>query len=154
MKKRMTNGAKGWVRRGWSPVKNWSRVMKLLYDLPIFCPLMVIMLLCIQYFTAWCPMEACAWAISHSWCGKTRSMPPPCMSNSSPRYFLPMAVHSQCHPGKPSLHGDGQRMICSGCAFFHRAKSAWFFFSPTPARVSRLASLTLSSERPERMPYL
>ena len=34
--------------------------------LPIFCPLMVIMLLCIQYFTIWSPWLATACAISHS----------------------------------------------------------------------------------------
>ena len=39
------------------------------------------------------------------------------------------AVHSQCQPGKPLLHGLGQRMICSGCAHFHRAKSAGLRFS-------------------------
>ena len=36
------------------------------------------------------------------------------ISNLSPKYFLPIAVHSQCHPGKPLLQGEGQRMICSG----------------------------------------
>jgi hypothetical protein len=35
-----------------------------------------------------------------------------------------MAEHSKCHPGKPSPHGDGQRMMCSGDAAFHKAKSA------------------------------
>ncbi len=85
---------------------------------------MVIMLLCIQYFTIGSPCEATACAISHSWWGKTRSIPPPWMSKRRPRYLRPMAVHSQCQPGKPSLQGDGQRMMCSGEAFFHSAKSA------------------------------
>ena len=40
--------------------------MKLPRLLPIFWPLMVIMLLCIQYFTIWLPCEATACAISHS----------------------------------------------------------------------------------------
>ena len=38
-------------------------------------------------------------------------------------------------------------------AFFQRAKSAWFFFSPIPAS-SRLSLITFSRLRPERIPYL
>ena len=41
------------------------------------------------------------WAISFSWCGKTRSRPPPWMSNSCPRYRQHMAEHSMCQPGRP-----------------------------------------------------
>ena len=40
-------------------------------------------------------------AISFSWCGKTRSMPPPWMSNTSPRCCQLMAEHSMCQPGRP-----------------------------------------------------
>ena len=35
-----------------------------------------------------CPRPATVWAISFSWCGKTRSMPPPWMSNSEPQQLL------------------------------------------------------------------
>ena len=41
-------GEYAFSNNGWLPVKNCSSVMKLLYDLPIFLPAMVIMLLCIQ----------------------------------------------------------------------------------------------------------
>ncbi len=64
-----------------------------------------------------------------------------------------MAVHSQCQPGKPSLHGLGQRMMCSGEAFFHNAKSAWQCFSPTPASSRELLMMSVRL-RPDRMPYL
>ena len=46
-----------------------------------------------------------------------------------PKYFELMAEHSICQPGKPSPHGLCQRMICSGGAFFHNAKSDLFCFS-------------------------
>ena len=41
-------GEYAWLSTLLSPVKNSSSVMKLPNDLPIFCPLMVIILLCIQ----------------------------------------------------------------------------------------------------------
>ena len=40
-------------------------------------------------------------AISFSWCGNMRSSPPACRSNVSPRYFIAMAEHSMCQPGRP-----------------------------------------------------
>src|SRR5258708_12104224 len=49
-------------------------------------------------------------ASSFSWCGNTRSMPPPWMSNCSPRCFHAIAEHSICQPGRPSAlmpAGDG-----------------------------------------------
>ncbi len=81
------------------------------------------MLLCTQQAAESRPRAAVAWAISHSWWGNMRSMPPPWMSNFSPRYLVLMAEHSMCQPGKPSLQGEGQCMMCSGAAFFHSAKS-------------------------------
>ena len=44
-------------------------------------------------------------ASSFSWCGKTRSSPPPWMSNCAPRYFVAIAEHSRCQPGRPRPHG-------------------------------------------------
>jgi hypothetical protein len=35
--------------------------------------------------------------------------------NDFPRYFVLIAVHSKCQPGKPSLHGE-ERIICCGSA--------------------------------------
>lgn len=40
-----------------------------------------------------------------------------------PEVLLPITEHSRCQPGKPSPHGEGQCMMCSGSAFFQRAKS-------------------------------
>ncbi len=47
----------------------------------------------------------------------------------SPRYFLPIAVHSQCQPGSRRSTETVQRMICSGWAHFQRAKSMALCFS-------------------------
>ena len=66
-------------------------------------------------------------------------------------FGLAIAVHSACQPGKPSLQGDGQRMICSGCAHFQRAKSAGLRFSLCPSR-SRVVFSTSSRLRPESFP--
>lgn len=55
-------------------------------DLDIFSPLRVTQALCTQYFAKSSP-KALAWAISFSWCGKIRSIPPPWMSKASPRYL-------------------------------------------------------------------
>ena len=50
-------------------------------------------------------------------------MPPPWMSKPLPEVAVDMAEHSMCQPGNPSLQGEGQRMMCSGDAFFQSAKS-------------------------------
>ena len=53
-------------------------------DLDIFSPLVVTQALWTQWRAK--PQPApWDWACSFSWCGKRRSMPPPWMSNSSPR---------------------------------------------------------------------
>ncbi len=59
-----------------------------------------------------------------------------------------MAVHSVCQPGKPTLQGERQRMICSGEAFFHSAKSAVSRFSLWPSN-SRVVESISSMTRPE-----
>ena len=41
-------------------------------------------------------------AISFSWCGNTRSRPPPWISKLGPRYFSAIAEHSMCQPGRPA----------------------------------------------------
>ena len=45
--------------------------------------------------------RAAAWTALISWCGKTRSEPPPLTSNRWPRRSSEIAVHSMCQPGRP-----------------------------------------------------
>jgi len=49
------------------------------------------------------------------------------------------------------LHGEGQRIICSGEAFFQRAKSTAFFFSDWPSS-SRVLFNRSSMFRPDNIP--
>ena len=79
--------------------------------------------LCIQYLACGLPWQHSLWAISFSWCGKTRSSPPPWMSNVSPSSLRLMAEHSMCQPGRPLPQGLSHEGS-PGLAFFHRAKSA------------------------------
>ncbi len=97
-------------------------------DLLIFSPAVPRMPLCTQYWANPSP-TARDWASSFSWCGNTRSRPPPWMSNVGPRYLVDMAEHSRCQPGRPGPHGVSQEGS-PGLAPFQRAKS----------RGSRLAS--------------
>ena len=78
--------------------------------LDIFCPSTCRKPLCIQTFAIrpW-PKAQVDWAISFSWCGKTRSMPPPWMSNTSPRCCQLIAEHSMCQPGRPGRRDAGRR---------------------------------------------
>ena len=79
--------------------------------------------LCIQYLAIGWPLQHSLWAISFSWCGKTRSRPPPWMSKVRPSRRRLMAEHSMCQPGRPGPQGlshDGS----PGLAPFQRAKSA------------------------------
>ena len=69
----------------------------------------------------------------HSWCGKIKSIPPSVNIRNAPSgIFLPIAVHSQCQPGIPLLTGWAS-VLCSGCAHFHRAKSAGLLLSLWPS---------------------
>ena len=73
-------------------------------------------------------------AISFSWCGKARSMPPVCKSTWLPNTLLAMAEHSMCHPGRPYPQGACHPSVLCGAAF-QRAKSRARRFSPaSPAR--------------------
>src|SRR6478736_2400727 len=90
-------------------------------DFDILSPLRVTQPLCTQYFAKSSP-KALAWAISFSWCGKIRSMPPPWMSKALPRYLCAIAEHSRCQPGRPRPHGVSQ-LGSPGLADFHMAKS-------------------------------
>jgi hypothetical protein len=95
--------------------------------LDIFCPFTWTKPLCIQVFAitgVLCAQRLCA--ISFSWCGKMRSMPPPWMSNTSPSIAPDMAEHSMCHPGRPRPQGESQPGW-SDVLGFHSTKSAGCF---------------------------
>ena len=68
------------------------------------------------------PVAASLWAISFSWWGNIRSTPPVWMSKLSPRYFIAMAEHSMCQPGRPFPKGVSQKGS-PGLAAFQSAKS-------------------------------
>ena len=61
-------------------------------------------------------------AISFSWCGNTRSMPPPWMSKLRPSSASLIAEHSMCHPGRPRPQGLSHPGTPSGDGF-HSTKS-------------------------------
>ena len=109
----------------------------------------------VQKFANGLPVAASLCAISFSWCGKMRSCPPPWMSKVSPRYFMLMAEHSMCQPGRPGPHGLSHAGS-PGLAPFHRAKSSGSrFSSPTLAlspAFTRSPSRTSSRLRPESFP--
>ncbi len=91
-------------------------------DLEIFRPSLVSRPLCSQYEAKVSPVKHSDCTSSFSWWGKTRSSPPPWMSKCRPRYFMLMAEHSMCHPGRPGPQGlshDGS----PGLDRFHSAKS-------------------------------
>src|SRR5947199_2702439 len=79
-------------------------VTKFPSDFAIFLPSTCRKPLCIQKFaiTGECRAQRVC-AISFSWCGKTRSMPPPWISKVLPRYCHAMAEHSMCQPGRPDV---------------------------------------------------
>ena len=117
------------LRRSTSPGQSASRsriVKKLPSDFDIFSLSICKKPLCIQTLamrSVWNAQQVCA--SSFSWCGNTRSMPPPWMSNFSPRCFQAIAEHSMCQPGRPSTAipaGDGQDGS-PGFDGFHSTKS-------------------------------
>src|SRR5207245_1634470 len=68
-------------------------------DFDIFSPVSSSSPLCIHIRANSSPAPR-DWASSFSWCGKTRSMPPPWISKTGPRNFSAIAEHSMCHPGR------------------------------------------------------
>src|SRR5690554_7242426 len=81
-------------------------VKKLPRDLDIFSLFTRMAPACIQVCTNLWPVAHSDWAISFSWCGNSRSGPPPWMSKVSPRHLVDMAEHSMCQPGRPSPQGE------------------------------------------------
>ena len=87
-----------------------------------------------QYLTYGLSVAPSDCAISHSWWGKVKSIPPPWMSKVSPSKCIPIALHSMCHPGRPSPHGLGHEGS-PGLAFFQSTKSCgWRFLSSASTR--------------------
>ena len=89
----------------------------------IFSPSLLTSAVCIQCLTNGSPVAASDWARSHSWCGKIRSVPPPCRSIVVPSSRSASALHSMCQPGRPGPHivsHDGSS-AADGC---HSTKSS------------------------------
>ena len=143
---------------GWYRAKTSRMVKKFPSDFDIFSESTFTKPLWTQYRTNFLSSDLCIsqsqaaldWASSFSWCGNTRSWPPPWMSITGPRSFSIIAEHSMCHPGRPWPQGDSQ-VGSFGFAVFHRAKSAGFFFllSTTTRSPARLSSWFL----PDKDPY-
>ena len=76
-------------------------------------------------------------ARSFSWCGNTRSSPPPWRSKPSPRSSSDIAEHSMCQPGRPGPHGES-----------HAARPA----SPPSRARSRPGCASARRPRPARRP--
>ena len=92
-------------------------------DFDIFSPSMRTIAWCIQWRTKSWPVAASLWAISHSWCGKIRSEPPPWRSMVVSSSRRAIAEHSMCQPGRPGPHSDSHAGSPSaeGC---HSTKSS------------------------------
>ena len=75
-------------------------------DFDIFSPSIRTIAWCIQWRTNGSPVAASDCAVSHSWCGKIRSVPPPCRSIVVPSSRSASAEHSMCQPGRPGPHSD------------------------------------------------
>ncbi len=80
--------------------------------------------LCIQIAAIRPPCAPSDWAISFSWWGKIRSMPPPWTSNEGPSVASAMAEHSMCQPGRPGPQGDSHQVSSSSLRPFQSAKSS------------------------------
>ncbi len=105
-------------------------------DLDIFSAESSSIPLCIQIRASGLPRAACVCAASFSWCGKTRSMPPPWMSNSTPSSASAIAEHSMCQPGRPRPHGASQEVSSPSFHAFQSAKSSGSSFSEAPSTPS------------------
>ena len=68
------------------------------------------------------------WAISLSWCGNFKSIPPECISICELKMEPAIAEHSMCHPGRPLPHGESHDGS-PGFDIFHKAKSVSLRFS-------------------------
>ncbi len=101
------------------------------------------------YSDANAPATTWACEADISWCGNTRSLPPPWTSNGTPRYSMAMAAHSTCQPGRPGPNGlshDGS----PGRAFSHTSGSSGSFLpgrSGSPPRSANRSRIAGSGSR-------
>ena len=110
-----------------SRITSWI-VATLPTDFDIFSPVNWSSPLCIQILANGLP-TACDCARSFSWCGKTRSSPPPWIQNSGPSVFSAIAEHSMCQPGRPGPQGDAHDVSSPSFVAFQSAKSRGSSFS-------------------------
>ena len=96
--------------------------MTLPTDFDIFSPVKRSIPLCVQIrANSWPSARDCA--SSFSWCGKTRSSPPPWISNAGPSSSSAITEHSMCQPGRPRPHGESHDVSSPGLFAFQSAKS-------------------------------
>ena len=71
------------------------------------------------------------------------------MSKAGPRYFVAMAEHSRCQPGRPRPHGVGHDGS-PGLAAFHSAKSrgSRLRVSPTESPAACISSIRWPDSEP------
>ena len=105
-------------------------------DLDIFSSASCSIPLCIHTRASGLPRPASVCAASFSWCGKTRSMPPPWTSKSTPRYCSAIAEHSMCQPGRPGPHGESQLVSSPSLVAFQSAKSSGSSLRSAPSTPS------------------
>ena len=121
-------------------------------DFDIFSPAIRSIPLCIQIRANSRPAER-DWATSFSWCGKTRSIPPPWISNAGPKNRSAIAEHSMCQPGRPRPQGESHQVSSPSLCDFQSAKSRGSSFSSSASSSSDgLRTASSSSCRPESRP--
>ena len=121
-------------------------------DFDIFSPISCSIPLCIQSVANSSPAPRDC-AISFSWWGKMRSLPPPWISNTGPRWASAIAEHSMCQPGRPRPHGDSHHVSSASLCAFHSAKSRGSSLSSLGSSSSEGLRTEPSSVRPESRPY-
>src|SRR3569833_3635532 len=100
------------------------------------------------YVRAWgrSPVATSVWEVFISWCGKTRSEPPPSTSKAMPRLCTEIAAHSTCQPGRPGPNGESQDGSPGRSACHSSASSGSFL--PLAVRVA--AALGEQRQHPRR----
>lgn len=75
--------------------------------------------------------------ISLLWWGKLKSMPPACTSKWFPRWWLAMALHSMCQPGRPTSVNRARRRVVPRAlsnGLLHPISFSFDFFQSTKSR--------------------